>query len=120
MKEEYVQILLDKSQENFKAAEILKAKGWLNAAMSRLYYSLFLLIKYKLKGYNPGPGADSHKKTFYKIFLDYNLDFFNKLNKFKQKRVIADYYTKSIQEKDFEYWLLNYIEIQKALEKIHD
>lgn len=103
--------LSEKSDENFKAAQLLKANKYFKASCSRYYYAMFLKIKYfcesKLE-YQEARGYGSHKSLidYYRNFTrsaNYsdvailsrvqNISIF--LNTAKSYRVQADYKNES-------------------------
>ena len=85
--------LLEKSEENEKAAEILAQNRLYNAATNRAYYFLYQKILYIVGEVEAG--KSSHVKTINtlgKILQGQEKDIVRDINFIKQKRHESDYY----------------------------
>ena len=120
--------LLDKAEENLKAATWAESEKMYNVAVSRLYYSMFQRLIHCLNvleiQYNES-GKNSHNEAIEALKRHLNLFRRNELtsvqthfNKLKEKRILADYKERNVcfSEKDPNKENKTYIKIKNSFD----
>ncbi len=103
-------ILLEKADENFKSADLLRCQKYFNTALNCLYYSVYLKVYRRLLRLNLD--TEDNNKGKHKIALDYLYEAAKKnpdasyanmlLTSLKSGRVKASYKCVHISEQEYD------------------